>query len=193
MPAAQLSRDEVVERLLGVFRRLGYDGASLAELSKATGLGRSSLYHYFPGGKDDMVSAVLDLVERSLRDAGLAPLRGPGTVEERLRAMLRNTEEFYEGGRAGCVLGALSLGGAREQFRSRLRDIFSLWISELARVLEEGGLRPALARERAEDAIVEIQGALVLAGGMGEPAPFKRALKRLSKGLLQDEGAREPR
>ena len=66
MPPALLSRQEVVERLVTVVRRLGYDGASLAELSKATGLGKSSLYHYFPAGKDDMVRAVLEHLEQDM-------------------------------------------------------------------------------------------------------------------------------
>ncbi|WP_343073276.1 TetR/AcrR family transcriptional regulator [Pyxidicoccus fallax] len=186
MPAALLSREEVVGRLLGVFRQQGYDGASLAALSEATGLGRSSLYHYFPGGKDDMVNAVLDAVEAWLKDVGLAPLRESGTPEERLRAMLRTLDGFYEGGRLACALGALSLGSAKERLQPRLREIMGLWMTEVARVLEEAGLKPAVARERAEDALVEVQGALVLSSGMGDAAPFKRAMKRLPETLLRD-------
>lgn len=44
MPAPLIPRDEAIDRLLEVFQRLGYDGASLAELSRGTGLGKSSLY-----------------------------------------------------------------------------------------------------------------------------------------------------
>ena len=39
MPAATMSREEVVVRLAAVFRDHGYQGASLARLSAATGLG----------------------------------------------------------------------------------------------------------------------------------------------------------
>ncbi|MEP7000146.1 MAG: helix-turn-helix domain-containing protein, partial [bacterium] len=48
MPAPISSKDEVLDRLLDTFRDRGYEGASLAELSAATGLMKSSLYHYFP-------------------------------------------------------------------------------------------------------------------------------------------------
>ena len=51
MPALRHTREAVVERLMAVIRREGYDGASLAQLSKATGLGKGSLYHHFPSGK----------------------------------------------------------------------------------------------------------------------------------------------
>ena len=60
MPAPSISREEVLNRLTKTFRTYGYDGASLAKLSEATGLGPSSLYHYFPGGKEEMAQAVLN-------------------------------------------------------------------------------------------------------------------------------------
>ena len=81
MPAPLLSRDAVIDRLLGAFRRYGYDAASLGQLSQATGLGRSSLYHYFPGGKEEMARAVLDRVDAWVHDAILAPMQGSGTPE----------------------------------------------------------------------------------------------------------------
>lgn len=66
------ARDAARERLImtigRVFRRYGYEGASLSILSRETGLGRSSLHHFFPGGKEDMAMAVLDLAERFVRD-----------------------------------------------------------------------------------------------------------------------------
>ena len=48
MPAALISRDEVLKRLAVAFRQDGYDGASISRLSASTGLGKASLYHYFP-------------------------------------------------------------------------------------------------------------------------------------------------
>ena len=55
--ASNLSKDEVIQRIVAAFREHGYEGASLSILSQATGLGRSSLYHYFPNGKTDMAQA----------------------------------------------------------------------------------------------------------------------------------------
>ncbi|TGQ06111.1 helix-turn-helix domain-containing protein, partial [Mesorhizobium sp. M00.F.Ca.ET.217.01.1.1] len=40
-----------------VFREHGYEGASLALIGAATGLGKGSLYHFFPGGKEEMARA----------------------------------------------------------------------------------------------------------------------------------------
>ena len=51
------------DRLLGivaeVFREHGYEGASLSLIGEATGLGKGSLYHFFPSGKEEMAGAVI--------------------------------------------------------------------------------------------------------------------------------------
>lgn len=184
MPPALLSREEVVERLMNVVRRCGYDGASLAELSKATGLGKSSLYHYFPAGKDDMVRAVLDHLEVQLRDALFGPLRAPGPPRRRLEAMVKTVDAFYRGGRLACVLGNLVLGTSRSRFRSRLGAIFDEWIDAMASPLVAAGLPGGVARARAEDAVMRIEGALILAGAMDDVSLFGRAVKQLPAELL---------
>jgi hypothetical protein len=55
----------------------------------------------------------------------------------------------------------------------------------LAHVLEEGGLSQMMARQRAEDAVMQIQGALVLTRGLDSTAPFERVLQQLPDRLLE--------
>ena len=53
-------RIELLNALSDVFRKRGYEGATLAELAAAANLGRASLYHHFPGGKAEMARQVLE-------------------------------------------------------------------------------------------------------------------------------------
>jgi TetR/AcrR family transcriptional repressor of lmrAB and yxaGH operons len=184
MPAPLLSKAEVVGRLMTVIRHRGYDGASLAELSAATGLGKSSLYHYFPEGKDDMVRAVLDHLGVSLQTNLFDPLRGDGTPEKRIAAMIKTTDAFYRHGHESCVLAQLVLGSTRSRFGSQLKAIFTEWTAAIAAVLTDAGIPRSAARDRAEDAVLRIEGALVLAGGLGDAAVFERTLKHLPGALL---------
>lgn len=184
MPAALLSRDEVIERLMQVVRRHGYDGASLAQLSKATGLGKSSLYHHFPDGKDDMVRAVLDHLEQQLRTMMFEPLRQPGPARRRIEEMVKTVDAYYRGGSEACVLGNLVLGTSRTRFRNKLRAIFDEWIESLAAALVDAGLPRSVARQRAEDAVMQIEGALILTAGMNDTGLFARALKQMPAALL---------
>jgi len=184
MPAALLSRDEVIDRLLAALRRQGYAGASLAELSKATGLGKSSLYHYFPDGKEDMTRAVLERLALRLRAVLFEPLRAAGTPRRRLEAMAGALDSFYRGGRESCLLANLVVGETRERFQRQLAAIFEEWISALVAVLQDAGLTRSQARTRAEDAVIRVQGALVLAAGSGDAAVFTRTLRQLPGELL---------
>ena len=74
MPAPLMSKDEVLDRLVDAFRDKGYEGASLSELSAATGLTKSSLYHYFPDGKEEMAEEVLAHLDRQLAENLYKPL-----------------------------------------------------------------------------------------------------------------------
>jgi AcrR family transcriptional regulator len=184
MPAALLPRAEVVARIQDVFRDRGFDGASVAEISNATGLGKSSLYHYFPGGKDEMAVAVLERIDTWMNAHALAALKGAGTPKARLRAMLQVLDDFYVGGRNACVLGNLVVGGSREKFQDFLTSAFAGWIGALRDLAVEAGVRGPEAQQRAEDAVVRIEGAVIVAGGLADPAPFKRALRNIERDLL---------
>ncbi len=184
MPPAILSRTEVIARLTVVLRRQGFAGASLAELSKATGLGKSSLYHHFPDGKDDMTRAVLAQLAEQLEEALVAPLLAPGPARRRLETMTGALDRFYRGGREACLLANLVVGETRERFREELAAIFEEWIAAIAAVLGDAGFPRILARTRAEDAVVRIEGALVLAAGTGRAAVFERTLRQLPADLL---------
>jgi AcrR family transcriptional regulator len=185
VPAAILTREEVVARVMEVVRRQGYDGASLSQLSKATGLGKSSLYHHFPEGKDDMVGAVIAHLETALEGSLFAPLRAPGPPVVRLRAMTGELARFYDDGREACVLAILGIGDSSRRFHPRVKRIFRAWIDAIATALRDEGLSRAVAQARAEDALVRIEGALVLARSLGEPAIFGRTLKALPDELLR--------
>ncbi|NER32411.1 MAG: TetR/AcrR family transcriptional regulator, partial [Symploca sp. SIO1C4] len=49
------------------------------------------------------------------------------------------------------------------------------------------GIESTIARQRAEDAVIQIQGALVLVRGLDDIAPFKRILANLPENLLEDK------
>lgn len=184
MPPALLPREAVVDRLMLVLRRQGYAGASVADLCEATGLGKSSLYHYFPDGKDDMARAVLARLAVQLRTALFIPLRTPGLPRQRINAMITTLDAFYRGGREACLLGSLAVGDSCRRFRPELTAVFAEWTDAIAAALRDHGVAPARARIRATDAVIRIEGALVLAAALGDIAPFTRTLRDLRHTLL---------
>ena len=103
LAVGDLLGEEVLDRLLNTFREKGYEGASLAELSAATGLVKASLYHYFPGGKQDMAEQVMAHLDRQLAAGLYAPLQSAQPPVKKLGAMLDAIDAFYEGGKKACL------------------------------------------------------------------------------------------
>ena len=184
MAHPQLPREEVIDRLTAVFRREGYEGASLALLSEATGLGRSSLYHHFPRGKEDMAEAVMLAAREKLTNLVLERLAGPGSPRERLSAAVRGWDEFYHGGEASCLTELFSVGAARESFQSLLLSGITRLRGAIAELLAEAGLSKELAEKRSLDALVTIQGGLVVGRASNDPKIFQTVLAELPERLL---------
>ncbi len=190
MPAPLASKDEIIDRLFAVFRDRGFDGASLADLSRATGLGKSSLYHYFPRGKEQMAEAVLGRAEELIQNAILAVAEGPEPLKARLRRIVGTLEQIYAGGRAACVLGQLAAAGVGAEGQQHLRGAFAHWIVAIEKLAKEAGMPPVRARNFAEDWVAQLQGTLILQAATGNLAPFERTMKTLLD-LAKEEPSRD--
>jgi len=180
-------RADVLPALAEVFREHGYEGASLALIGERTGLGKGSLYHFFPGGKEEMAAAVLAEIDGWFEQHIFRPLR----EEDPRRAvpeMIRAVDGYFRSGRRVCLVGAFALGDVRDRFGAAIRGYFAAWTDALAQALarsEQWAGRPEdAARDRAEETVAAIQGALVLARALDEPAAFRRSLARIEARLM---------
>jgi AcrR family transcriptional regulator len=187
-PFSSMSREELINQLVDAFRLYGYDGASLACLSKATGLGKTNLYHYFPGGKQEMAEVALAQVNAWLEGSILKPLASNAKPADKLQRMCEQVNHFFKQGQNSCLWAVLALGQSSDDlFHQEIKQALSQWIAAIAIVLEQSGLEAQLARFRAEDAVLRIQGALILARGLDDTTPFQRTMQTLTTELLKCE------
>ena len=179
-----MTREEAIVKLIPAFRKHGYEGASLSLLSKATGLGKASLYHYFPGGKSEMAAAVFEYVGSDFGRLVLKTLQGEEEPFVKIQAACLRLREFYDFGRSSCFLAIMSFGEADKLFHEKVKARLELVIETLAKVLVEAGIEEEIARLRSEDAIAQIQGALVLVRILDDIEPFERVIEGLVGKLL---------
>jgi AcrR family transcriptional regulator len=177
-------RAQVVPLLAEVFRENGFEGASLSVIGQRTGLGKGSLYHFFPGGKEEMGAAVLAQIDGWFEAEVFAPLRRPGDPRTAIGAMRAAVDAYFRSGRRVCLVGAFALDNVRERFPGQVRDYFAAWRDALAAALERGGVAAPEARDAAEDALIQVQGALVLCRALADPEVFAAALARMERRLL---------
>ncbi|MEB3229416.1 MAG: TetR/AcrR family transcriptional regulator [Leptolyngbyaceae bacterium] len=178
-----MTKEACIPCLFSVFRQYGYDGATLAKLSAATGLGKASLYHHFPGGKDDMVNAVLGYAENWLQENVLQLLASEGSPQERLQNMCDRVNDLYGGGTQPCLLAILQAGTGRSVFHDDIKGALTAWIGAIATVLGEAGIEPSMAQQLSEDALIAIQGALMVSQALDNPRIFQRTLQMLPQQL----------
>ena len=178
-----MDRSELTVRLREVFETRGFEGATLTEIARASGLSKASLYHHFPDGKAGMGLALLKDAGIRLETLALAPLRGSGSPEDRLAGMLAGVDAYYEGGTRSCLLTVFALGPPDDRFDDLVAQRLAEWIDLLAATLQDAGLPKKEARRQARDLVSRIQGAAVIARALKDPKPFRQVLRRIGAEL----------
>jgi AcrR family transcriptional regulator len=187
-------RERMVRGAAGLIRRKGVSGTGMREIVTEADAPRGSLQHYFPGGKEELVSDALlwagDVGARRIRRclAGLHP-RTPralltGIVDDWRRDL--TSEQFL----AGCPLAAAAADSAAtsEPLRRVLRRAFDGWLEPLSESLAELGVPPERAENLAVVTIAALEGAIILARIRRDLTPFDALITEL--GPLLDAAAR---
>ncbi|HEV7310653.1 TetR/AcrR family transcriptional regulator [Ensifer sp.] len=172
-------RKDVIAMLAEIFREHGYDGTSLSLITEKTGLGKGSLYHFFPGGKEEMAEAVLADIDAWFRTHIFDALRNADDPARALEAMFAGVDGYFRQGRRLCLMGVIAASGAHDRFARELNRYFSDWRTDLAATLGRAGIRASECDGLAEEIVGGIQGALILARSLDDPGAFGRVLSRL--------------
>lgn len=177
-------RAEILPVLAEVFRAHGYEGTTLALITEATGLGKGSLYHFFPGGKEQMASEVLAEIDTWFEVNVFVPLLKSDDPEQAMAQMIVAVETYFRAGKRMCLLGVVAIGASRDFFAEQVHSYFKRWGDAIASALRRAGKTTAEAKRKSEDALLVIQGALVLARALDDPKVFTRAMANLRDRLL---------
>ncbi|NOT83862.1 MAG: TetR/AcrR family transcriptional regulator [Methylococcaceae bacterium] len=182
MALQTITQDALVESLFEIIRCHGYEGTTIALLSDITGLKKSSLYHRFPAGKDDMVKAVVLYVSAQLQQLIIAPLLERQVApEERFSKMLVTVKAFYGGGNKNCLLNVLSLGEAKDDIKTLLKQDYAAWFAALSALAQDAVLTQTEAEVRAEQFLIAVQGALVVQRLTENPPTFDNCMAYAQK------------
>jgi AcrR family transcriptional regulator len=180
MPNLKISEDKLLRSISEVFRNRGYEGTTITELTKATGLQKPSLYYRFPGGKEEMAVKIIEetgkdlilQIERIAQDRDL-------DVSDRRRQFREIIARFYRDGALPCLVDSMSLHGENTPHLAILKNGLQLLVSHLVAYEESNGSNRANAEAWANSALIKIQGALIVARVLQKPELFRQALNEL--------------
>ncbi|WP_435861011.1 TetR/AcrR family transcriptional regulator [Streptomyces morookaense] len=165
-----------------MLRERGVAVTTLDDIRSRTGTSKSQLFHYFPGGKDELLLAVAQFeADRVLEDQ--QPHLGSLDSWESWQQWRDAVVERYERQGDHCSLGALFLqvGRLRPGARAIVTQLMRQWQEQLAhgmRALQDNGLvSPALDADRTAAALLAgIQGGVAMLMSTGDSMYLKAAL-----------------
>mgnify|MGYP001810354408 CR=1 FL=1 len=179
MPVQKVTKEEVVNQALLLFKKRGYHRTSMADLSAACGLLKGSFYHYF-SGKEALMKEVLQAVHHYFKakvfviayDDSLSP-------RERLEKMLAKQIRVASATEGGCLMGNMAIETAlvTDEFRPAMRAFFEEYLKALTHVYTYK-YETQKACQMAEQALVEYEGAWVMVKLTDNPHYLKDVLER---------------
>ena len=173
---------ETKERIVGataeLFRQQGYNGTAVKQIVESAGAPFASLYHFFPGGKEELGAETIRWSGATYGQLLDVFFQGGDLVAE--------TESFFAAAAdtvrdsdyvEGCPIAtvALEVATTSEVLRIATADVFEAWISAAAARFEEGGVEPEDARPLATSIISLLEGAFVLARAMRDESHLRAA------------------
>ena len=160
------TRDRIIVATNELFRRQGYHGTSLSQISDASDATIGSIYHFFPGGKEALAVAVIETtgeVYRELFESIVTEAADPAAAFidfcSGAAAVLEETD-FID----PCPIGTIAreVASTNEPLRQAAQRAFESWISAARAHLEAAGVRPDVADELAALFVSSVEGMFVL-------------------------------
>lgn len=159
-----------------LFRRQGYSATGLGQVLEESGAPKGSLYHYFPGGKEDLgaaaVQAASAVVSKTLTALAATASSSSDFLAEYCRLLAGWLEQSSY--RDGCPIATTLLETVPESelITKVAKEGLDDWIRIVAEVYQRDGLDADASRREAITAIAAIEGALLLARVLKSTEPF---------------------
>lgn len=165
-------RERMVRAAQQLLGEHGLAAASFSAVIERSGAPRGSIYHHFPGGKDELAAAAVD---RS-RDLGLQAIAsGPeGDAAGAARGLVNGFHLLLERsqGRGGCAIAHVTVEADDADLRANGTEAFTAWVEALTERFVAGGVPADRAPGLARTVVAGVEGGLVLARAEGSTAPL---------------------
>jgi AcrR family transcriptional regulator len=169
----------MVASAVDLLARRGLQATSFSEVLEHSGAPRGSVYHHFPGGKDQMIGSALDAAGG--RAVALLDMKAGAPAEEIATWFLHIWREVLIRGKfeAGCAVLAVAVAADSPELLEQTARVFRTWRRRLAELLEQGGLGADDARRFAAILVASSEGAVVLARAEQSLEPFDLVAEQL--------------
>ena len=177
------TRQRILTAAVDLMRARGFRGTGLKGVTTAAAATTGSLYHFFPGGKDDLVEAAVREDGASHEAVFLAIARqadSPGAAVDTFFSQAADVLEAT-GYVDLCPVGTIAgeVASTHDRLRIACDDVFRGWERAIVAELTSAGLDPARAAELGATAVAALLGGFVLVRARRNGDPLRDAGRRL--------------
>jgi AcrR family transcriptional regulator len=168
MPAD--TRERILDSTAELFRRQGYTGTGMKQIAAEAAAPFGSLYHFFPGGKEDLGCQVIRTSGRMYTQLFAAvALEAPDVLTAVHDFFAGAAETLIETDYAdACPIAtvALEVASTNEPLRQATAEVFDEWIQRAGEYLAFAGIASERARELAFTILCLLEGAFIFSRAM---------------------------
>jgi AcrR family transcriptional regulator len=170
------TKDRILDTSAELFRRQGYTGTGVKQIAAEASAPFGSLYHFFPGGKEQ-------LGEEVIRWSGAMYLQLFVTIAGEADGVVAAVEDFFTGAAEtleetdyadACPIAtvALEVASTNEPLRKATADVFKSWIDAGSVFFAAGGIPEERAGELALHMLCALEGGFVFSRAMRTTEPM---------------------
>lgn len=169
-------RERLVQTTASLLQSQGYNSTGLNQILQQSEAPKGSLYHYFPGGKEELAIAAIEHATREVSTA----LQSRIGQQRNLKGALLAVIDFFIGElessqfTKGCPVATIALeqAGVNLKIQAACENAYQTWQTGLAQMLGAYGVgQPLLQAERL---LVLLEGATLLSRVRRNCAPLRQ-------------------
>lgn len=168
MSKGQKTRQHIVAQAATLFNRKGFEGSSMADIMKATGLEKGGIYRHF-SNKEELASEAFDYTWQAATDERMHALDSIPNSIDKLKRFITNFVSRKPCVSGGCPLlnTAIEADNGNAVLRERARKALEQWQEILSEIIKAGLKRKEIRRgmnprKLATLIIGSLEGALVI-------------------------------
>jgi AcrR family transcriptional regulator len=160
------TRERILDATADLIRVRGYTATGMKQVVSRAEAPFGSVYHFFPGGKEQLAAEALERAGRFYEDLVLAIFDAEPDVVSGTRAVFAGAAEVLEasGYEDACPIAtvALEVVSTSEPLRQASDRVFESWLATLTSRLVDAGASAAAARAAAITVVALLEGAFLL-------------------------------
>ena len=176
-------RQDILEKARKFFSEKSFHAVSLEDISRSLGMGKSTMYHYFPT-KQDLITEVLKESASELYKRVYNQIDRSKPIKEQIKNLVAAVLQYYEENEETFLLiyrerlDFLNLEEIKNQFNTKFKSEYDQFMDHFYTMIEQG---------KKEGYLVDVDPSIILANIFGTiNVVTLRAISRRSKVKLTD-------